>query len=63
MKKFIVVLLIIILIFFYFIKCKQVITPQVIESTLPENGIVITPDPVMETAEAEDAIIEIKNIK
>ena len=63
MKKFIIVLLMIIFVLSCFTGCKQNTIPEASQPTLPENGIVVTPDPVEETTEAENAIIEIKNTK
>lgn len=63
LKKFIIVLLIIIFVLICFTSCKQNTIQETVQPTLPENGIVVTPAPIEETAEAEDAIIEIKNTK
>lgn len=63
MKKFIIFLLIIVFVLICFTGCKQNTIQETVQPTLPENGIVVTPVPIEETAEAEDAIIEIKNTK
>lgn len=63
MKKFIIVLLVIIFVLSCFTGCKQNTIPETVQPILPENGVVVTPAPVEETIEAEDAIIEIKNTK
>lgn len=63
MKKFIIVLLVIIFVLSCFTGCKQNTIPETVQPTLPENGVVVTPAPIEETTEAEDAIIKIKNTK
>ena len=62
MKKFIIILLVILLVISCLTGCdklKKMSEPT--EEPVPTNGIVVTPEPEIETVEAEEAIIEIKN--
>ena len=59
MKKFIIVLLIVLFVLTCFSGCdkfKKSLEPT--QESIPTNGIIVTPEPVFETAEAEEAIEE-----
>lgn len=62
MKKFIIILLAILLIITCLTGCDKLKKPvEPTEIPVPTNAIVVTPEPVFETTEAEEAIIEIQN--
>ena len=59
MKKFIIVLLVVLFVLTCFSGCDKF--KKSLEQTqepIPTNGIVVTPEPVFETAEVEEAIEE-----
>ena len=62
MKKFILILLAIVLVAVCFTGCKMLNpTVEPTQEPLPTNGVVVTPEASLETAEAEEVIIEVAN--
>ena len=61
MKKFIIILLVLLLTLCCFTGCKSTSPLETPEPEVVEDGIVVTVDPMEETAEAEEVIIEIVN--
>ena len=59
MKKFFILFLVLIFIIICFTGCKTTANIETSETLLPENGIVVTPDPLEETNEAEQALNEV----
>lgn len=59
MKNFIIVLLVVLFVLTCFSGCdtfKKSLEPT--QEPIPTNGIIVTPEPVFETAEVEEAIEE-----
>ena len=62
MKKFILVLFVLIFVLTCFSGCEKMFSSETEEiPTLPENAIVVTANPIEETAEADQIISEIIN--
>ena len=58
MKKFFILVFFFFFSLFSFTGCKTSNTVETNESLMPENGVVVTPDPFEETNEAEQALNE-----
>ena len=59
MKKFFILFLVFIFTIICFTGCKTTTNIETNETLFPENGIVVTPDPIEETNEAEQALNEV----
>lgn len=59
MKKFFILFLVLVFTVCCFTGCKTSSDVETNETLLPENGIVVTPDPLEETNEAEQALNEV----
>lgn len=59
MKKFFILFLVLIFSVCCFTGCKTSNTVETNETLMPENGVVVTPDPFEETNEAEQALNEV----
>ena len=59
MKKFFIFFLVFIFTIICFTGCKTTTNIETNETLLPENGVVVTPDPIEETNEAEQALNEV----
>ena len=59
MKKFFILFLVLVFTVCCFTGCKTGSDVETNETLLPENGIVVTPDPLEETSEAEQALNEV----
>lgn len=59
MKKFIIILLIVLFVVTCFTGCNKLKPVEPTEEPVPTNAVVVTPEPELETAEAEEVIIEI----
>lgn len=59
MKKFFILFLVLFFTVCCFSGCKTGNTVETNETLMPENGIVVTPDPIEETNEAERALSEV----
>ena len=59
MKKFFILVFVLIFALLSFTGCKTSSIVETNETPMPENGIVVTPDPIEETNEAEQALIEV----
>ena len=59
LKKIIIIILVLIFALTCFSGCKQAFSPEEVETTLPENGVIVTVDPIEETVEAEEILNKI----
>lgn len=59
MKKFFILFLVLVFAIVCFTGCKTTTNVETNETLMPENGVVVTPDPFEETNEAEQALNEV----
>ena len=61
MKKFVIILLVVVFIVTVFTGCDKLKPSEPTEEPIPTNAVEVTPKPELETAEAEEIIIELQN--
>ena len=59
MIKFFILFLVLVFAIVCFTGCKTTTNVETNETLMPENGVVVTPDPFEETNEAEQALNEV----
>ena len=59
MKKFFILFLVLVFVLFSFTGCKRNTALEADVTEIPENGIVVTVDPLQETNEAEEILSEL----
>lgn len=59
MKKFFILFLVLVFAIVCFTGCKTTTNVETNETLMPENGVVVTPDPFEETNEAEQILSEV----
>ena len=59
MKKFFILFLVLVFAIVCFTGCKTTTNVETNETLMPENGVVVTPDPFEETNEAEQSLSEV----
>ena len=59
MKKFFILFLVLVFAIICFTGCKTTTNVETNETLMPENGVVVTPDPFEETNEAEKILSEV----